>query len=73
MHWRETFRVKPSNIPQIIANSKVSTSPSFKKGPNYYTSGPELLTSLKGTQIAVVRGEGDTHIVLDDARYALNF
>ena len=68
MGWRETYRSRPSNIPQIIASARGPTNPT-KKGPHYYTSGPELLTSLKGTQVAVLRGDGGTHIVLDDDRY----
>ena len=68
MGWRETYRSRPSNIPQIIASARGPTN-SSKKGPNYYTSGPELLTSLKGSQVAVLRGDGGTHIVLDGDRY----
>ena len=60
-------RIRSTNIPQIIAEAK-GLAAKTKKGPSYYNSGPELLSSLKGPQTAVVRKEGNTRIALDDTR-----
>jgi hypothetical protein len=58
------------SIKQILSAAKPSTSHgSRKKGLKYFNTGPEMIASLKGTKLAVMKSEGGIKpIVLDSTR-----